>query len=77
MALTVKELKKSLEGFDEDLPVYKLVNTNFDFYDPDDHTLEEISPFIKRVYFDKDENDFRIANRPNKKTANAEKAVII
>jgi hypothetical protein len=46
-------------------------------FDADDHTLEEISPFIKRVYFDKDENDFRIANRPNKKTANAEKAVII
>lgn len=77
MELTVGQLKKLLDNFDENLPVYKFVNTNFDYHDPEEHVLEQVFPVEKRVYFDKEEEDFRIANRPNKKTAGATKAVII
>lgn len=74
---TVKQLRDFLDNYEDDLPVYKYVNLNFDYHDPEDHVLEDICLIEKRVYFDKDDKDYKVANRPSKKTQGAIKALII
>ena len=71
---TVKDLKELLSYYEDDLPVYKYVNTNFDYYDPEDHVLEDIAVLEKNVYFDMDEREVRV---DHKDKHNGERALII
>lgn len=72
MPITIKELKEVLKDLPDDMLVYKTIFEN----ESRVKITQNIYPYIKRVYKDKN-HSYKIAERPCKETKNAQKALIV